>query len=240
MRYIKKFESHQSRIAEKNKKHNYIQSIKKDLISKMDPNPIDVWYDIDDRLIELKDKFGTFVSKYGSTRSVIDFDGIDINIDIKNNSSYYTLADISNHKWDNNKKVNLEEAKVDYSIYASSFDDEFLKYYEKYKYSKTDALKPFYTILIGFETEYVNMNKEKCDDFSNELGKEVSSALQKMPHTIKIKSISYFNGEKLADILKSPNAINTVKFNQWVDLPPSLSSLSNLKYPRLTVSFFAD
>lgn len=223
MRYIRKFESHESKVAEKNKKHDYLNSIKENLISKMSHNPIDVWYEIDDRLTGLKDKFGTFVSKY-STRPVIDFDDIDIEVDIKK-ESYYTLANISNYKWKRGDRVNLEEANMKYSMYFSRFDDEFLKYYERYKYSKTDVLKPFYTILIGFDIDYyIKENKEKQEEISSELGNEVFSALHRIPYTIKIKSIEYFDEDKVA----------------WLSLPSSFNSLKELKHPRIIVSFFVD
>lgn len=122
MRHIQKFESYESKVAEKHKKNDSLQSIKRDLISKMGHNPIDVWYDIDDRLINLKDKFGSFVDKYNSTRSVIDFDCIDIEVDItgdaykpKNDSypyTYYSLANISNYKWNRGEKIELREATI--------------------------------------------------------------------------------------------------------------------------------
>lgn len=223
MRHIKKFESYESKVAEKNKKHHYLNSIKENLISKLGHNPIDVWYDLDDRLTELKDKFGTFISKYDSTRPVIDFDDIDIEVDIKK-ESYYTLSHISNYKWKGGDRVSLEEANMEYSMYLSSFDDEFLKYYERYKYSKTDVLKPFYSILIGFDIDYRKENKEKQEELASELGNEVSSALHRVPYTIKIKSIEYFDDEKV----------------EWFSLPPSFNSLKELKYPRIKVSFFVD
>ena len=228
MRYIRKFESHESKVAEKNKKHDYLNSIKENLISKMNHNPIDVWYEIDDRLTGLKDKFGTFVNKYDSTRPVIDFDDIDIEIDIKK-ESYYSLASISNYKWKRGDRVNLEEANMKYSVYSSSFDDEFLKYYERYKYSKTDVLKPFYSILIGFDGDYIMQNKEKYNELGNELGKEVSSALHRIPYTIKIKNIEYFDANKY-----------TPGSNSWIKIPPSFDSLKDLSHPRIYLSFFVD
>ncbi len=249
MRHIKKFESYESKVAEKHTKNDSIQSIKRDLVSKMGHNPIDVWYGIDDRLINLKDKFGSFVDEYNSTRPVIDFDDIDIEIDISGKAHkpkddtasngqafflpaacYYSLANISNYRWRGGEKIELKEATISYSVYSSSFDDEFLKYYEKYKYSKTDALKPFYSIVIWVDSYYMvnddtrTKNTEKYSDIASELGKEILSAIKRIPYTTKIKSIEYYDDMK----------------HGWFKLPPSFNSLMELKHPRVKVSFFVD
>jgi hypothetical protein len=131
MKYLKLYENWRNfDTPSKNKIWAEINDIKKSIFDKMDPNPIDVWYTIDDHILDLKDGYGKFVTKYEDEKDIIDFYDIDINSNFSRDKTNYTLFHIRNYKWKRGEKIELEDAHVENSLYGD-FDYEFYKYYQK-------------------------------------------------------------------------------------------------------------
>jgi hypothetical protein len=199
-------------IEEKNKKWNWIKTKKIEIVENMDPSPIDIWYEIDDGFLDLKDKYGKFDDKYGTERYALDFDDIDVQIDIEDKSAFYTICHIKNYKWNRGQRIDFEDAQIEYSIYGN-FD------YQAHDFLiKNPNVKPFYTILTGFEHGYItDENKESlCKDLSDSL----LSMMKRLPSRYNVEII---NIEELR--------------NKWIVKPNNISSLTNLKYPRISLSF---
>ena len=195
----------------------------------MDPDPIDIYYIIDECILELKDKYGSFINRYAKERPIIDFDSVDVNTNFK--KDYYTILTMYNHEWVGDIRKNLEEPKLTYPIYGN-LDDQFYQYYKE----NNGEIDLFYTFLVGFEYDYISEISEGLGGFYN-----------RKIITEKLKETSYDLGKNLISLintLKRRYDVNIIRIEEypgecgdWVKKGPNINSLSNIKYPRIELSF---
>jgi hypothetical protein len=81
--------------------------------------------------------------------------------------------------------------------------------------------------LIGFEHEFLSdrgtINSEKVEKTSKDLGQCLTSLINKLKskYNVEIIEIEEFNEDR----------------TKWTKKPANISSLSNIKYPRIKLSF---
>jgi hypothetical protein len=237
MKYLKKYEELTWSDLEAGKFEYYVQGgkganelikIKTDILESMDPPMVDVWESLSDSLLELKEKWATFRTKYDSDREVVDFDSLDLNVDIKEDTDYTiahesdtfynrgnTLKIVDRSKKEKHRKFLPDGTERGYdsriSMYGSDFDQKFYNFYMK----NSQKVNTMYNFLIGFESEYVNNNIEKLNEMLTDLIKSIKTSIKRLNG--KIVKLEYFDNEK----------------SKW----RKINDLSQMNYPRVSVSF---
>lgn len=232
MKYIKKFEgwvdnSKPKYYVQKGEGYNELVKIKTQILESMNPPIEDVWETISDSLVSLEDNWGKFTTKYDSDKEVVDVGMLDLNVDIKD-KSYYTIAHESDTFYSRGNTITIRdrEKKEEYrktksyndrlSMYGSNFDQKFYDYYKKVN-GKVD---PFYSILVKFESEYVNNNIDKMSEMIEDLTRSLNTVMKRL--NAKVLSIYYFDNENYMPLN-----------NNW----KKVNSLSEVKYPIVEISF---
>lgn len=231
MRYLKSFEGltnwRDDYYVKSGEGAKELIKIKTDILNSMNPPMIDVWETLSDSLLDLKENWGKFKTKYDSYREVIDFDNLDLNVDTKKDSDYKiasekdtfynrgnTIKIVDRTEKENYRKFYSDGTERKYdsrlSIYGSNFDQEFYDFYKK-----NGKVDPFYNFLIGFESEYVDNNIEKLEEMNSDLIKSIKTAMNRLNG--KIIKLQYFH--------------HTV--GEW----KKINDLSQMKWPRVSVSF---
>lgn len=233
MKHLKKFneefispyatDEEKESLAEKNRKYNELKEIKIKLYESQNPPMVDVFQDLDDYLLDIREKHSKFQNHYGTTRDAIDFDDLDLVVDIGSDSDY-VIAHEKNYIWRRGERVNMEPSQIEttkkLSMYGSDFDWEFLDFYKKHN----GKVNPFYSILIGFDSDYKDSreedgwSEEQIKEMTNELRSVVESALRRLG--AKIVKVSQYNPKKIGD-------------DSWEDVP----NLESINYPRISVGF---
>jgi len=226
-------EKYNDAVKKSNTIHQKAKDIKEKILSKLDTDPIDIYYIIDDYLLEFKDKFGRYDDKYDNSRHVLSFDDVDISVNLKDpflklkkkrnltdhKSNIYTIATIDSYKWKGGKKIELPKAEVDISSYGGNeFDEKFCN-----KWNKNPEMKTFYSILIGIDNISphsvvdFNVSDEEISDKAKELNDILLGLIKKLSQRYKteIVYLEYIN-----------------KDGEWEGLIPSAASLSSIGIPR--------
>lgn len=227
MKHLKKFneeftDEYKENLAEKHLKYIELKEAKIKIYESQNPPMVEVFQDLDDYLLELTEKYGEVESKYGDVRNAIDFDNLDLVLDIGQDSDY-VIAHESSHVWRRGNMIEVNPADVDtsdkLSMYASSFDWDFLDFYKKHQ----GKVEPFYSFLIGFDSDYKggreqNWTQEEIKEMTDELRSTVSSALKRL--SAKIVKIEQYNPKKIGG-------------DSWEKVP----NLESINYPRILVGF---
>lgn len=233
MKYLKLFESY----SEGDKRYYYVQGgeghkelikIKTDIVESMDPPMVDVWEKLSDILLGIKEKWGKFNDKNGQNLDVVDFDKLNLNVDIGDfidyviaheGDTFYRSGNVITIT-DRNKKEKFRNfypdgSKKSYdgrlSVYGSSFDQMFYDFYKK----NNGKVNPIYNFLIAFESEYVDNNTNRIKEMIFDLTKEADRAIKKM--NARIVKLETFDNNS----------------SKWI----KIKNLSQVIYPRLSVSF---
>jgi hypothetical protein len=232
MKYIDSYKYFES-ISQKD-----LNEMKKSIIDKMDPNPTDVFILVDDHILDIKEEYSTFTDFYNIDRSIVDFGNIDVEVDV-GYVEPYTLLHMSNYKWVDRKPITLESPLLKYSVYLSDIDNEFVKYFEK-----NPDIKPFYTMIIGFERFFLTKNKSQYahsakpdPEIFEKATKDLSEALIRL-----IKRLKWFYNVEIVSIEELEEKWTSNIYNEysWVNKPPNTNSLMNIKNPRVKISFSAN
>lgn len=195
---------------------------KKEILLRMTPNPIEVFRIVDDTLLELLEEYGKFENKWNIQTWAVDIDKLKVNI-MLSKSRYrqeqdYTLFSISEHDWEGGKRIDLPETQIVFSLYGD-LDRRFENFYRS---TIKEKLEPFYSILIGFDSEFVE-KYENTSELSQALGKAAVSLITRLNHFSKcqIVGIEVFDNEK----------------SKWFVKPATIDTLKNLESPRIQLSF---
>lgn len=240
MEYLKTFEGwniangeYASHVEKSNAIYQKAKDIKEKILSKLNTDPIDIYYIIDDYLLEFRDKFGRYDDKYDNSRHVLSFDDVDISVNLKDpflklkkkrniadhESNIYKIAHIDSYKWKGGKKIELPQAEVDISSYGGNeFDEKFCN-----KWNKNPEMKTFYSILIGIDNisphsvENFSVSDEEISDKAKELNDILLGLIKKLSQRYKVEIVylEYIN-----------------KSGEWEGLIPSAASLSSIGIPR--------
>lgn len=224
MIYLKLYEEH-------NSPKYYVQSvegakelkqIKLKILDSMNPPMADIWIKFDDYMLPLIDRYG---------EDIIEYDSIDLCVSIPGK---YTIATEQNYNYyrgyktllqrdENNLKIHDRDSfypgyykKGDVvnrlSIYGSSFDQEFFDYYK----SRNGKLTPFYHVLIGPNASYL---KDITDEKYQEL-------------VLSIKEVTKSAIKRLGGKILEVEQYNSLGNANW-----EKTTIDNVKYPRISVSF---
>jgi hypothetical protein len=225
MKHLRKFneeftDDHKENLSDRNRRYNELKSIKIKLYESQNPPMVEVFQDLNDYLLELTDKYGEVESKYGDVRPVIDFDDLDLVVDVGKDNDYL-IASEKNYIWQGFNRVEMDPTQIEtskkLSMYGTDFDWDFLYLYKK----NNGKVNTFYSILIGFDSDYlggreVGWPQEQIKEMTDELRNVVSSALKRL--SAKAVKIEQYNQNKVGSWEKVPN-------------------LESISYPRISVGF---
>lgn len=221
MKHLKKFNENFLSTEEsvrRQDKYNELKRIKIQLYESQNPPMVEVFQDLDDYLLDIREKHSQFQNYYGTTRDVIDFDDLDLVLDIGQGSDY-VIAHEKNYIWERGQRVDIEPDQIEtvkkLSMYGSDFDWDFLDFYNKHN----GKVSPFYSILIGCDDDYMrNWSQEQVKEMADELRFTVATALKRL--SAKIVKIEQYNPNKTGD-------------DSWEKVP----NLESINYPRISVGF---
>lgn len=228
MKYIKNFKESLTDL------YKELKEIKISLLDSMDPPMIDVFEELDDYLLEFVEKYGKLTTKHGSTRNIIDFDEINLSVDVGDEYQNYDIAHERNYVYRNGKSVDVSRSeKIKYenlSFYGGPIDRKF---YDLYK-MKNGKLDLFYGFLIGFDSSYkigsaLNSSEEGYREWSDMNIKEMSDEIKKYIGQA-LKRLSYTYN---VDIVQLQIFDPSKKDKHWVK--EKTNDLSKINYPRVYI-----
>ena len=213
---------------EKGEGYDELTRIKTEILNSMNPPIEDVWETLSDSLLELEENWGKFTTKNEDEIDVVDIGMLDLDVDIKQESNY-TIAHETDTFYNrgNTLKITDRKKKEEYrksvynrdrrlSLYGSFFDQKLYDFYKK----MDGKVKPFYSILVKFESEYVKNNPDKRSEMIKDLSSSMKTALRRL--NAKVVKIEYFDDDNYSS-----------ERNNWV----KVNDLSQVKYPNISVEF---
>ena len=126
MKHLRKFneeftDDHKENLSDRNRRYNELKSIKIKLYESQNPPMVEVFQDLNDYLLELTDKYGEVESKYGDVRPVIDFDDLDLVVDVGKDNDYL-IASEKNYIWQGFNRVEMDPTQIETSKKLSMYD----------------------------------------------------------------------------------------------------------------------
>ena len=222
MKWIKKFEDLSSNVKHFDKINfaNKVIQTKKDVYKNMNPPSRKVFEVVDDLILYLHDEYDKVTSKYGDVRDVIDFDCLELKANIGSKEGY-TIAYDKNYKWVSGNKVDTTDdvdRDIDVSHYGNdNLDRKFLNWYTKYKEGK---VKPYYSFMLGFDSEYGSgieqWTEDEIKEMSDVLIKTVRSIINRLSSYYKCEIIEIESIDRNHDWKKIGTNINNIKFPRFV------------------------